>query len=150
MDRFFVQGCPGISVTSDRPIPPPGVTSITQCDLRRTDFSYRGVLVSVWPAKGRFLVQGCLSIIQCDLWRTDSSSKGVLVSVWPATGRSLVQGCPISSMTCEGPIPRPGVTSITQCDLRRTDFSYRGVPIPLSVIRCNNNPLHLSWVGRKR
>ena len=41
--------------------------------------------------------------------------------------------------------------------LRRTHPSSRGVlpivvclSVSLSVIRCNSNPLHLQWVGRKR
>ena len=39
-----------------------------------------------------------------------------------------------------------------QRSLRRADHSSRGVVpsmyVPLSVVRCNNNPLHLQLVGR--
>jgi hypothetical protein len=70
-------------------------------------------------ATGWSFVQWCPRVTQCDLRRADSSSRGVLVSL---------------SVTCDGPIPHPGVSyyhsvwpamgrflfqgchSITQCD----------------------------------
>ena len=47
------------------------------------------------PAMGRSFVQGCPGITHCVLRRADSSSRGVLVSL---------------TVTCDGPISRPGVS----------------------------------------
>ena len=57
---------------------------------------------------------------------------------WVSLSLSLSSECCVLSGRdpFDGPIPRP-------------EKSYR-VCVSLSVIKCNNNHLHLQWVGRKR
>jgi len=72
-------------------------------------------------------------------------------SQWPRGPRPLVcWDCGLES--CRG----AWIVSYECCvlsgrgrSLRWVDSSSRGVLVCLSVIRCNNHPLHLQWVGRR-
>ena len=68
--------------------------------------------------------------------RRGSGLLGLRVRIPPGAWMSVYCECCVLSGRglCDGSIPRP-------------EESYRNVSF--SVIRCNSNPLHLQWVGRR-